>query len=439
MKKTSLFLLFMLATVNTFAQAEPKFAKIDELLNHFYTNDVFMGSVCIREKGNVVFEKAYGYADVENNIAATTQTKYKIGSITKMFTAAVVFQLIEEKKLDMDAKLSQFYPEIKNADSITISMLLNHKSGIFNYTDHTDFGDYLFEPQSKAAMLKRLAGYEPAFGPDERAEYSNSNYLLLGYIIEDVTNKSYKANLNERIIKPLRLRDTYYYSQLNSKRNEAYSYMRMGDSWKKSEEWDDSVAFAAGALLSTPYDLTQFIDALFDGKIIKKESLEQMTKLDMGYGKGILIFPFGERRFFGHNGGIEAFSSVLGYYPKEKMSFSIIQNGKSYDLNEIVVGVLSIYYKMPYPFPNLKHADVAPEILQSYQGVYASEGMPLKITITSNDGKLTAQATGQSDFPLTPVSDTEFVFNPAGITILFKDKNSFILKQGGMEFTFTRE
>ena len=138
MKKTFLFLFFMLATVNTFAQAEPKFAKIDELLNHFYTNDVFMGSVCIREKGNVVFEKAYGYADVENNIAATAQTKYKIGSITKMFTAAVVFQLIEEKKLDMDAKLSQFYPEIKNADSITISMLLNHKSGIFNYTDHTE-------------------------------------------------------------------------------------------------------------------------------------------------------------------------------------------------------------------------------------------------------------------------------------------------------------
>ncbi len=439
MKKTALFLFFSMASTAVFAQAEPKFGKIDELLTHFYENNKFMGSLTIRENDEIVFEKAYGYADVENKIKATTETKYKIGSITKMFTAAIVFQLIEERKLDMETKLSQFYPEIKNADSITIGQLLNHKSGIYNFTNSPEFTEYKTTPQTKADMLKRIAGYEPAFAPGERAEYSNSNYMLLGYIIEDVTNKPYKANVNDRITRPLGLKDTYYYSHINPKRGEAYSYTYENNKWEKVEEWDHSVAYAAGALLSTPNDLTEFIDALFDGKVIKKESLEQMTELDMGYGKGILIFPFAQRRFFGHNGGIEAFTSALGYYPKDKMSFSLIQNGDNYNSNEIVVGVLSIYYKMPYRFPNLITADVAPEILQGYEGTYASAGMPLKITLKYTEGQLMAQATGQSAFPLNPLSETEFSFDPARIVIEFKDKTNFTLKQGGMEYAFTKE
>lgn len=439
MKKTALFLFFVVAGAQCFAQTEPKFEKIDALLNHFYSNDRFMGSVSIREKNDVVFEKAYGYMDVENGIRANTQTKYKIGSITKMFTAAIVFQLIEDKKLTLETKLSDFYPEIKNADSINIGQLLNHKSGIYNYTNAPEFIEYTTSPQTKLEMLKRIASYEPAFKPGEKAEYSNSNYLLLGYIIEDITKNTYKANVNDRIVRPLKLRDTYYYSKTNPKRNEAYSYTFEDGKWVKPEEWDSSVAYAAGALLSTPNDLTKFIKALFDGKIIKPESLEQMKRMDMGYGKGIFIFPFGERHFYGHNGGIEAFSSVLGYYPKDQVAISIIQNGNNYDLNEIMVGVLSCYYKIPYPLPNLKIANVAQEILKGYQGTFASKDIPLKMTFTLTEDGLMAQATGQSAFPLTPVSETEFIFNPASIDILFKDKDNFILKQGGMEFNFMRE
>lgn len=439
MKKTALFLFFVVAGAQCFAQTEPKFEKIDALLNHFYSNDRFMGSVSIREKNDVVFESAYGYADVENGIKATTHTKYKIGSITKMFTAAIVFQLIEDKKITLDTKLSQFYPDVKNADSISIGQLLNHKSGIYNYTDAPEFMEYTSSPQTKTELLNRIMSYEPAFKPGEKAEYSNSNYILLGFIIEDITKKTYKANVNDRIVNPLKLKDTYYFSKTNPKRNEAYSYHFKDGKWIQSDEWDSSIAYAAGALLSTPNDLTKFIKALFDGKIIKPESLEQMKKMDMGYGKGMFIFPFGERHFYGHNGGIESFSSVLGYYPKEQMAISIIQNGNNYDLDEIMVGVLSCYYKIPYPLPNLKTATVSPDVLKGYTGIFASKDIPLKMTFTYTEEGLMAQATGQSEFPLTPVADNEFVFNPASINIVFKDKNSFVLKQGGMEFNFTRE
>lgn len=353
--KKYLFILFTIsATITTYAQSEPKFQKIDSVLTYFTTNDKFMGSVTIREKDKVVFNKAYGYADLENKVKANIDTKYKIGSITKMFTSSIIFQLIEEKKLTLDTKLSEYYPQIKNADSISIKNLLNHSSGIYNFTNDTLFMDYVETPQTRKAMLQRITDYGSVFNPNEKAEYSNSNYLLLGYIIEDITKKRYKDVVNERIIKKLKLKNTYYYGKINPKRNEAYSYSFDGTNWEKREEWHESVTFAAGALQGNPTDLTKFIRALFEGDIIKEESLEEMKKVDFGYGKGIFIFPFSERRFYGHTGGIEGFSSILGYYPKDEVSIAMTVNGEGYDSNQILIGILSSYYKVPYRLPNLK-------------------------------------------------------------------------------------
>ena len=241
-----------------------------------------------------------------------------------------------------------------------------------------------------------------------------------------------------RVVKKAGLTDTYYFSKVDTKKNEAYSYLFDGKKWSKREEWDESVAAAAGALQSTPTDLTKFIKALFDGKIVSKASLTEMTTLDAGYGKGILQFPFGERKFLGHNGGIESFTSTVGYYPSGGLSFSLIQNGDNYDTNAIVVGVLSIYYKMPYQFPNLKSVAVDTTVLKSYEGIYSTPSIPLKIEIKEEAGRLMAQATGQSAFPLNPLSTTEFNFDPAQITINFI-KDGFSFSQGDTTLDFKRE
>lgn len=441
MKKYILTLLFICSyTAITAQNVNPRLIKIDSLLSHFYKNNKFMGSVAIQEKDEVIFKKAYGYADVNNGIEANTETEYKIGSITKMFTASVIFQLIEERKLSLDTKLSEYFPEIKNADSITIKNMLNHTSGIFNYTNEESFMDYLTNSVTHKAMVERIAALEPAFEPNTTADYSNSNYLLLGYIIEQITGKQYKDVVEKRIVKKLKLQNTHYFSKIVPKRNEAFSYGFDGVNWVQQEEWNESVAGAAGALQSTPEDLTKFIRALFEGDIIKKKSLDEMLKMDFGYGKGIFTFPFGQRNFYGHTGGIEEFSSVLGYYPKDELGISLIVNGSNYDYNQILIGILSIYYKMPYKFPKLTTANVAPEILKSYEGTYASPTIPLKITIThdAESNELMAQATGQGAFPLNPLSDTEFTFDPAQITIIFKE-NGFTIKQGGMVNEFTRD
>ena len=440
MKKIFLSVVAFMLAAPVFAQNDSaKFRKIDSLLTYLYANNKFMGSIAIQEKGTVVFEKAYGYADVDSKTKATPKTKYKIGSITKIFTSAIIFQLIEEKKLKLNTKLSEFFPKIKNADKITIGQMLNHQSGIYNYTDNADFDTYNTKLLNRRDMLNRLESYEPVFEPGTKAEYSSSNYLLLGYIIQDITLKSYKENVMSRIVNKIGLKNTYYYSKINPKKNESYSYAFSNGKWIRTEEWNESIVGAAGALQSTPADLTKFTKALFDGKIIKKESLALMTTIDMGFGKGIFAYPFIERKFFGHNGGIESFSSVLGYYPKDDLAISVLMNGDDINTNDLMTGVLSCYYKLPYIFPNFKSAKIDESILKKYEGFYTNPQLPFKVDIKLVNGVLTAHATDQGSFPLNPLSETQFNFDPAGITITFNTKG-FTLKQAdGSTSQFTKE
>jgi len=287
-------------------------------------------------------------------------------------------------------------------------------------------------------MLDRIAAYSPAFEPGIKAEYSNSNYLLLGFIIEQVTGQSYKGNVIPRIIKKAGLKNTQYYGKITPSKNEAFSYTLNNGQWEVVPEWHESVAGGAGALQSTPSDLTQFIKALFDGKIITKASLDEMTKMDMGFGKGIIQNPFAERRFFGHDGGIEGFVSAVGYYPTNDVSFSLIANGSNYDFNDIILGILSSYYKLPYRFPNFATATVAESVLKGYEGIYATPSLPFKVEIRLVDGKLMALAPDQGSFALNPLSDTEFNYDPADLKMIFS-KKGFTLLQSGTKTEFVKE
>lgn len=439
MKKTFLSLLILLISVPVLAQNDgAKFRKIDSLLTYYYANNKFMGSVAIREKDKVVFAKAYGFADVENQTPAIVDTKYKIGSVTKMFTSTIIFQLIEEKKLTLKTKLSEFFPKIKNAEKITIGSMLNHKSGIFNFTADLTFSTYNTKLQLRKDMLDRLYSYPAAFEPDTKADYSNSNYLLLGYIIQDITKKTYKENVTARIINKVGLKNTYYFGKINPKKKEAYSYRYKNNQWEKSEEWSESIAGGAGALQSTPTDLTKFAQALFTGKLITPESLTEMTQIDMGYGKGVFNFPFGERKFVGHNGGIDGFSSVLGYYAKENLGFSLIVNAQNCDFNDLVLGILSCYYKLPYRFPNFSTVAIDDTILKSYEGNYSNPKLPFTINVKLVDGKLRVHADEQGTFYLNAISTTEFNHDASGVVMVFSPKG-FTLKQNGAETFFTKK
>lgn len=436
MKKTVLLLVLSIA-LNGFAQENTRFRKIDSLLTYLNQNNRFMGQVSLREGDNVVFSKAYGLPKGRKELQPDGNSKYKIGSITKTFTAVMIMQLIEEKRLQLTTKLSKYYPQIPNADKITVNDLLRHRSGIRDYVN-SDSTVVMNAKVAKKEMVARIASYPSEFEPDSKAIYSNSNYYLLGCILEDITKIDYKTNLKNRIVNRLKLKNTYIVDKVEEQRGEVLSYTYKDDKWEVFPQWDMSVPFAAGAITSNANDLTAFLRAIFNGKLLKPESLDQMTQLKESYGIGLVTFPFGERKFFGHTGGIEGFKSVVGYYPQEKLGLSLIVNGDNFNRNDIIIGILSIYYKMPFPFPNLKTVKVDEALLKSYEGIYSSKDIPLKIQIKVDKGQLIAQAVGQGAFPLNPISDTEFVFDPAGLEMIFGTK-TMLLKQGGMEIKFIKE
>jgi CubicO group peptidase (beta-lactamase class C family) len=346
-----------------------------------------------------------------------------------------------------------------NAEKISIYDLLHHRTGIVDFVNQdSTFHKVIDKKHSKEDILKVITTYKSNFEPGSKYEYSNSNFYILGCIIEKLTKKSYEENLLNRIVKKAELGTfedktemtakgavtnkvfvptTYFREEsTNTANKESYSYYFDGTNWVKSYENHNSIAFSSGGITSTPADLTKFIYALFDGKLVNPTSLDQMKEIKEGYGKALIQFPFGERRFYGHGGRIENFSSMLGYYPTEKLSFSIISNGDNFVQNDIIIGILSIYYKMPFPFPQFMKMDKAE--LAKFTGIYASKEIPLKITVSEKNGELFAQATGQGAFPLTFKEKTTFVFAAAGIEMVFGD-NSFILNQGGTKFNFTKE
>ena len=430
----ALCLLFSFAN----AQNAPNFSnRIDSLMNLLDANQKAMASVTIMHNGQVVYSKVIGIIDKTENstLNSTPETRYRVGSISKMFTSVMILQLIEEKKLNFETPLSVFFKKVPNADSISIADLLNHHSGLFNFTNSEDYLKWMTEPRNRKQMLDLIQGQKPAFAPHVKGEYSNTNYVLLGYILEDVTGKTYQENLSERITARIWLKNTLYGGKINHSANEASSFEYAEGKWEMLPETDMSIPGGAGSIISTTPDLDSFITALFDGKLISLMSLKNMILMKDGFGLGIFKIPFYERSAFGHNGGIDGFSSSLTYFPDDKVAVAFCSNGLNYKMNDILIGILSCYYDKPYKFPDFKTVELPTEKLTAYEGEYSSEQIPLIITVKRDGNKITGQATGQPAFPLDAISETEFRFDQAGIVMIFNisaagEVNGFTLKQG---------
>jgi len=434
-----IFLSILLSGFVLFLQAQTALNSqgLDSLMRLLEANDKMMVSVNIMKEGQSIYSKAVGFRDIEKQLKNDANTVFRIGSISKMFTAVLILQLVEEGKLRTDDMLASFFPEIPESENITIEQMLRHRTGIFNITNDSLYLTYNTAIQTKEKMLQRIAESERVFQPDEKTEYSNSNYILLGYILEKITGKSFQINLKERIAGPLGLRSTNYGSKIISGNNEAASY-RFEGKWIQEDETDMSVPGGAGALVSTPTELNHFITSLFTNELLSESSMEAMTKLEDNFGYGIFAMPFYENKALGHTGGIDGFRSSLLYFPAHKMAVAICVNGSNYNPNDLLIGVLSIVFEKDYEFPSFEVMEINPEILSQYIGIYAKEGFPLKLEITLKENQLFAQGTGQAAFPLDAIDESNFKFDAAGIKINFSE-NILTLKQGGMNVVMTRE
>ncbi|HTF31105.1 MAG TPA: serine hydrolase domain-containing protein, partial [Flavitalea sp.] len=203
------FSLFLILQSCTHAQTFNK-AKLDSFFVALNTKEQSMGSIAISANGVLVYQNAIGYSQVNKGLKtpATIETKYRIGSISKMFTATMIFQLIDEGKLSFDTPLASYFPQLPNAGKITIREMLDHRSGLHNFTSDSLYATYMGSPKSEAEMTAIFAGQKSDFEPDAKAEYSNTNFVLLGYIIEKLTGKTYAEELEKRVTSKIGLTQT---------------------------------------------------------------------------------------------------------------------------------------------------------------------------------------------------------------------------------------
>lgn len=281
MKPKNISILLTIACFSpAFGQTLDK-AKLDQFLDRLAEKNQAMGSLAIVKNGKVLYTHAIGYSQIERTEKKpmTMENRFRIASIGKTYSAAMILQLVEEGKLKLTDTLAEFFPQLPNAGKITILQLLSHRSGIPNISREQDPQRNWKNGISNDEKLALIAKATPEFEPDTKSSYSNSGYFLLTLILEKITGKSFAEALQERIISKIGLADTYSSTGfIDVNKKESLTYAQVGGDWQPMRQTHPSIAYGAGQIISTPNDLAKFIQALFDGKIVSNESLNSTLR-----------------------------------------------------------------------------------------------------------------------------------------------------------------
>jgi CubicO group peptidase (beta-lactamase class C family) len=304
-------------------------SKVEEYMAARVKRDHFTGSILIARGGKVLYSQGYGMANLEHDAPNTPQTKFRLGSITKQFTAMAVLILQERGKLNVHDTIKKHFPEAPKAwDDITIEHLLTHTSGIPNYTDSLEFLRTLPVRVSLKELIAKFKDRPLDFKPGAKFKYSNSGYIMLGQIIETASGKNYPTFMKEAIFGPLDMKDTGYDNATAIIKHRASGYTRrLGVVLTHCDYIDMSIPHAAGALYSTVLDLLKWDQALYSDKLVPAKSLQAMfTPHKDNYGYGWIIDKkFGVARY-SHGGGIMGFVTTIERYPDEKLLVVALSN-----------------------------------------------------------------------------------------------------------------
>jgi len=334
-RRASIFLLFIASLAATVA-AQDKAAQIDNLIKTYHSYGQFNGTALVAEKGRVIYRKGHGFANMEWKIPNEPDTKFRLGSITKQFTAALILQLVEEGKVKLDGKLTDYLPDYRKdtGDKVTIHQLLNHTSGIPSYTSQAGFFENVSRnPFTVADFVKKYCGGDLEFEPGAKYSYNNSGYFLLGAIIEKVSGKTYEQMLNEKIFGPLGMKNSGYdnHDPLIEKR--ATGYSKRGKGYINSPYLDMSIPYAAGSLYSTVDDLFLWDQALYTNKVLSDASKQAMFKPGLdNYGYGFVL-AYATLRVcttkvptIVHGGGINGFNTLLTRIVSDRHVIILLDN-----------------------------------------------------------------------------------------------------------------
>ncbi|MFD2514080.1 serine hydrolase [Pontibacter locisalis] len=421
--------LFLLCLISINAKAQDVASNLTQYIDSHLQQGTFSGTVVVTEKGKPIYSKGFGMADYDKSVANGAETKFRFGSITKSFTAALILQLQEQGKLHVQDKLSKYLPDFPNADKITLHHLLTHTSGLANYTD--TWSNVYTQPASAKELINYFKDKPMLFEPGAKFSYCNSGYVLLGHVVEIVTGKTYEQALSKNIFKPLKMTTAGLEGGSKAVRGMAVGYNHNGAKRKLSNPIDMSWCWAAGAIYGTAADLAKWDEGLRGNKILSEESKKLMYAAEKNnYGYGCVIDSlYGELRI-SYSGAINGFKASFIRFPGKETTIAVLSNYESQQVNgPIVKDVTAIVFGEKYEVPVVRHIVAMPAAkLASYVGEYqVSPKFAFKVTL--EEGQLFAEGPGQDKFEIFPEAEDKFFLKVAPALISFeKDEAGKVVK-----------
>lgn len=447
MKKTIAALSFILITHIAGAQRGKE--RVDSLLDYYSQTLRYNGVAFVSVKGRTMLSKGYGYKDRYRNRKNDPQTVFQIGSMTKQFTAEIILMLAKEQKLGLQDKLSRYFPGYPSGDEITIENLLTHTSGIRNYTEDTLWQKHPASVVSHEQMMAQFRDKPLAFAPGAKFQYSNSNYILLTYIIEQLTGKPYTVVARERILSPLGMSHSGFdFTHLQSPDKPVGYNCVLIDSFYTESMVDSTQSLGAGALYSTAEDLYKWHQALQSYQLLDKEWQQKAyVPFKGGYGYGWFIKDsVAGQKLYVHSGRINGFSSYFIRIEKEDICIVLLTNVAfgGQDMNLIARNIVRCLYDESFSVPAVrKEIILAPEIMKRYEGDYVLQAdTSISLTCTLKGNSMLLTATNQPQDRIYPQTQTLFFSKAADAQFEFMkdDKRGYklVVHQNGHDFEAIR-
>lgn len=380
--------------------------RADALMTAASRANVFSGAVIVARDGQPVFRAAYGSADREWNLPNDPETRFRIGSLSKQFTAAAILRLAEDGRLKLDDPVADHMPELPAAwQGMTLRMLLAHRSGLPNVTALPDYPSVLSRiAQGPMEMVARVFGETLLFPPGSGYEYSNTGYLLLAAIVERITGLPFGTSLTRSVLQPAGLRETGDGDPDAVIPRRARGYRRVAGEWRNATPLAAGAARGAGGLVSTLDDLVSWDHALLTGRVLSPASLAAMTTDDgHGYGLGLYLGTAYGRRLWSHGGFVNGFAAIKDTYPDLGLTIAVLGNTETAPAQALSRSLAALYLRVP---PETGIA-VPATVLDRYVGFYRI-GARTALAVGRSGDALVVQATGQPPLTLAPDSDRVF-------------------------------
>ncbi len=400
----------------------------DKILLEQFKPDGTGCAALVAKDGQVIYRKAFGMADLELNVPMEPDMVFRIGSITKQFTAVAILQLMEQGKLSLQDEITKYLPDYPmHGHSITIEHLLTHTSGIKSYTNVSEFGNMIRTDMTPEEVVEKIKPLPMEFAPGTKWNYNNSGYFLLGCIIEKVSGKKYAEYLKENFFIPLGMTSTLYGDDTKIVKKRASGYQPGEEGTVNADFMSMTLPYAAGSIMSTVDDLYKWNRALLDYKLVKKESLDRAWtsyKLtdgkDTRYGYGWSLSEVQGSPTIEHGGGINGYLTSSIYLPEEDVFVALFSNntGKAPEFSALKLAAATI--GKPVKMSEIKLDESS---LKEYEGVYANkEGTETSMVV--EEGKLTVIRPGGSRRKLIPVEKDRFIFENSLMYFTFNRDDS---------------